>query len=402
MTRHRQKDEEAGAEGFGILNTRKRMWKDAEGNIVTKKPKLHAQSPSLQTQADNSLFAQPFPDLLDIEHQQHSAPISPPISLSASHSRSWSDHDVRLRVNYLTTNVYSDDLANTQNHSTSDPQFWTTELGTPQLDSFASTALNDVLFDDIFNPDTASSFNNPFTTGNNYSWLFDMDIAKVDQGQQPVALGSDSVLPLANNHSAHNRDELEFDPVHPTYRKSSSTIANITPAPSRRMDSVQFDSSPGSLITPPSNGEEQRPDENTETGPSHAPSTPARRPSHVSVPSNNLGIERPLSMLQPSARLPVIDEIARQEFLRLIDTTQPTITDGSIVMRDHPLLSLRCLQTYCDLFFTRFNTAYPLMHMSTFDPSKVDTLLLTSVLLLGATYGEKDAHQLAVSRQILC
>lgn len=65
-------------------------------------------------------------------------------------------------------------------------------------------------------------------------------------------------------------------------------------------------------------------------------------------------------------------------------------------MRDHPLLTLSCLQTYCDLFFTRFNTAYPLIHMSTFDPSEVDTLLLMSVLLLGATYGEKDAHQLAV------
>lgn len=34
--------------------------------------------------------------------------------------------------------------------------------------------------------------------------------------------------------------------------------------------------------------------------------------------------------------------------------------------------------------------------MSTFDPSSVDTLLLASVLLLGATYADKDAHQVAV------
>lgn len=74
----------------------------------------------------------------------------------------------------------------------------------------------------------------------------------------------------------------------------------------------------------------------------------------------------------------------------------PKHSTSKIVMRDHPLLSLSCLQTYCDLFWTRFNTTYPLMHMSTFEPSHVDTLLLMTVLLLGATYGEKDAHQLAV------
>jgi hypothetical protein len=90
------------------------------------------------------------------------------------------------------------------------------------------------------------------------------------------------------------------------------------------------------------------------------------------------------------------DELARAQVLDLIDITQPNSPDGSLVTRDHPLLSLSSLQTYCDLFFTRFNTVYPLVHMSTFDPSHVDTLLLTSVLLLGATYGEKDAHQLAV------
>ncbi|KAL7773089.1 hypothetical protein CFE70_003053 [Pyrenophora teres f. teres 0-1] len=108
-----------------------------------------------------------------------------------------------------------------------------------------------------------------------------------------------------------------------------------------------------------------------------------------------------MSMLWPSRSLPVIDELARQQLLDLVDIIQPTMPDGSIVMRNHPLLSLSCLQTYCDLFFTRFNTTYPLIHMSTFDPSEVDTLLLASVLLLGATYGEKDAHQLAPDLWVL-
>ncbi|PBP15535.1 krueppel c2h2-type zinc finger protein [Diplocarpon rosae] len=34
MARHKEKDDEAGGEGLGILATRKRLWRDAEGNIV--------------------------------------------------------------------------------------------------------------------------------------------------------------------------------------------------------------------------------------------------------------------------------------------------------------------------------------------------------------------------------
>ena len=117
---------------------------------------------------------------------------------------------------------------------------------------------------------------------------------------------------------------------------------------------------------------------------------------HETTHSPPPDLERPMSLLQPSRCLPIIDELARAQFLDLVDITQPVSPDGSLVTRDHPLLSLSSLQTYCALFFTRFNTVYPLLHMSTFDPSSVDTLLLASVLLLGATYADKDAHQVAV------
>ena len=34
MARHKEKDDEAGGEGLGVLATRKRLWKDVDGNIV--------------------------------------------------------------------------------------------------------------------------------------------------------------------------------------------------------------------------------------------------------------------------------------------------------------------------------------------------------------------------------
>ncbi|PQE14028.1 C2H2 zinc finger protein [Rutstroemia sp. NJR-2017a BBW] len=39
MNRHKEKDDEAGGEGLGVLATRKRLWRDADGNIVnTRRP----------------------------------------------------------------------------------------------------------------------------------------------------------------------------------------------------------------------------------------------------------------------------------------------------------------------------------------------------------------------------
>jgi len=37
MARHKEKDDEAGGEGLGILATRKRLWRDPEGNIVNSR-----------------------------------------------------------------------------------------------------------------------------------------------------------------------------------------------------------------------------------------------------------------------------------------------------------------------------------------------------------------------------
>lgn len=61
------------------------------------------------------------------------------------------------------------------------------DAGSETIDFFAETpwnsqpldplppASNNLDFNELFQPDTASSFNMPFTTMNNYNWLFDLE-----------------------------------------------------------------------------------------------------------------------------------------------------------------------------------------------------------------------------------
>ncbi|KAF2650068.1 hypothetical protein K491DRAFT_707764 [Lophiostoma macrostomum CBS 122681] len=375
------------------------MWKDAEGNIVTKKPSL-GQDQSL-SQGSPDPFDASLPDFVSFQHEQ-TIPISPPISHDPSLGpSSLDDHDSGFGSGYPPT-LDAQALSGSDSFSPGGQRFWSNDLSQPVPEPFPATALDDAPFEDIFNPDTASSFNNPFTTMNNYTWLFDLDLSKQAQ-LQPASLVTDPFTDFQFNTNVVTQPSHAFNLAldHITVEKDFSIAAQHGSLPSQRIDSPQESSVSAPLISPPLTDEETIAIEKPSllSGATHAvlgnadPLGPTQLSNSSKVAPN---IEKPLSMLHPSRSLPIIDELARQQVLDLIDITQPTAPDGSLVMRDHPLLSLSCLQTYCDLFFTRFNTTYPLIHMSTFDPSHVDTLLLASVLLLGATYGEKDAHQLAV------
>ncbi|KAF2847601.1 hypothetical protein T440DRAFT_456029 [Plenodomus tracheiphilus IPT5] len=409
MTRHRQKDEEAGAEGYGILNTRKRMWKDADGRIVTKKPTLsrdRGRTQSLPTvHHDDPL--QSLPDFVNFSSLEEGAPISPPISNNASLSQSWDDQDSGIVSGYPANISKPNALSASDDFSPTDQRFWSTDLTQPQQstlpDPFASATFDDAPFEEIFNPDTASSFNNPFTTMSNYNWLFDMDLNRPEPLSQPVIHDSLNAFSFNNDIVPQESHTFDLHVDHTNVDQSLSTAGQ--PGNAVRIDSPQrdFHPAPSALDTPPLCDDKQKVAQETAANPevlNISAQVPQSTPTQTANTNFNvntlLELERPMSMLQPSRSLPVIDELARQQLLDLIDIIQPTAPDGSIVMRDQPLLSLTCMQTYCDLFFTRFNTVYPLIHMSTFDPSEVDALLLISVLLLGATYGEKDAHQLAV------
>ncbi|KAF2442354.1 hypothetical protein P171DRAFT_364428 [Karstenula rhodostoma CBS 690.94] len=381
------------------------MWKDAEGNVVTKKPTLdvdssidgreRSSSAPQQSQIEDPL--QSLSELAQFQSKEHGAPISPLSCDPSLCDPTFDDHDSGIASGYPPTNLDLNALSASESLSPIDQQFWSTDLPQPEPEPLAPLVFNDAPFDDIFNPDTASSFNNPFTTMNNYEWLFDLkepQIQPVFNDPFPAFQFNDSV-----SQPSHAFD-LQLDHMIIETDKPHSTVANYGSGPSQRTDSPQQMSPPAAFITPPlteNTRTSRKTSEQRETTENHMANafsnTLSQQPCSTHTP---LDLERPMSLLQPSRCLPIIDELARQQVLDLVDIAQPTAPDGSLVMRDHPLLSLSCLQTYCDLFFTRFNTTYPLIHMSTFEPCNADTLLLVSVLLLGATYGEKDAHQLAV------
>ncbi|KAH7357364.1 fungal-specific transcription factor domain-containing protein [Pyrenochaeta sp. MPI-SDFR-AT-0127] len=397
MIRHKQKDDEGS-----VLNTRKRCWKDAEGKIVTKKPALsnEAQISHCVPQPHGSDQLQSLQDFVPFTRQEEGAPISPPISQNASLTHSWDDQDSGIGINYSPTSLNPQPLPTSESYSPIDPRFWSNDLSQHHAVPFTSTAFDDAPFDDIFNADTASSFNNPFTTMSNYNWLFDLDMAKPAQNPPPIVHDPFPAFTFNNNAIPQSSQGFDLQLDHMNVEKTLSRVGQFGSIDSQPTDSPQHSSPSAQLISPARSEEIQKHGSLKSTNPTQIEILSTQNitgltPSitHSNPPRD---LERPMSMLIPSRSLPIIDELARQQLLDLIDITQPTAPDGSIVMRDHPLLTLSCLQTYCDLFFTRFNTAYPLIHMSTFDPSEVDTLLLMSVLLLGATYAEKDSHQLAV------
>lgn len=93
---------------------------------------------------------------------------------------------------------------------------------------------------------------------------------------------------------------------------------------------------------------------------------------------------------------PQLNDDARRGILTLIAQSPPVDIHGQPLNLDSPLLSLTALQSYSDLFFSRFNTTYPLIHTATFDPNTIEPVFLAAILSMGATYSSREAHQLAV------
>ncbi|KAK6088033.1 hypothetical protein SCUP234_01099 [Seiridium cupressi] len=397
LNRHRQKDEEAGGEGYGILNTRKRAWKAPDGSVVPKKPSVTAQQtshnqPSRQNQSD-----------IVSSGQENNAgiPISPPASTGHSDHGQFQEfpHEQHDDSNLLLGgNSWSSGIGSIE-ESNADVQenFWVDPgLLPPAIPASQQFALP---YDDIFQPDTASSFNMPYTTAANYHWLFEQNNTIFDTLADQCAMDIDSGF--QTTIPSQEFQSMGMEPMVPNHEHSAPTKLSC--------DSIQNQGagypqviSPASKIQAPARSAERssnttasnvsgRNTESVVSQTNHA--TPAQL-SHKPPPSSEL--ERPLSTLRPPSRLPVIHDDARDRLLEIIDVAQPAVPSGSFSAWDHDLLSLGALQDYLDLFFTKFNTTYPLIHCATFDADRTEPLLLLSVLLLGATYSNRDAHQLAV------
>ncbi|PYH80964.1 MFS general substrate transporter [Aspergillus uvarum CBS 121591] len=186
--------------------------------------------------------------------------------------------------------------------------------------------------EDFFNLDTATDFNMPFAATNNYNWLF--DVASLDDAFPPL--------------------DIPFEP---------DMLAWTVPDPD-----------PSAVLLQAASFVERSPDTSLDW-----------------LCGLDTNTDNP-----PAPRLPCLSGEARQGLLDLVARNPPSGLHGKPTPLDSALLSLSALQQYCDLFFTRFNATYPLIHAPTFNPNTVDPILLGAILSMGATYSSREAHQLAV------
>jgi hypothetical protein len=280
----------------------------------------------------------------------------------------------------------------------------------PDLPS-TGTSYDDLDYEQIFQPDTASSFNMPYTTAFDYGWLFNnaketasQPIPQRGQGiitsigpgthdPQPFSISPPSTssqlwsLPsdsgfgdapgvVPGNNSCGGQDS---PPIHTAAFGASMSAENTSLHQTVDMLGGNTASSGQSLRAQVRKQQQQQKQQ-------HAPDL---QRIHIS--------ERPFSTLDGSINVPKLDEESRKVVLETIASCGPSLPNGADAsVWQLPLLSLESLQEYLELFFTRFNTAYPLIHLPTFTPDETEPLLLIAILLLGATYSTKDAHQVAV------
>ncbi|KAI1108748.1 fungal-specific transcription factor domain-containing protein [Nemania sp. NC0429] len=384
MIRHRQKEEEADGPGNGVLNTRKRSWKTLTGEVVEKRP--YPPSESHRSLRQDGLST-----------TRDKLPLETPASSAGSASSTLGPRQPETDGSPIQNVSPGLDIRYQQGNEVlaSDPAMC--DFPELLLYNFEHSQ-----YEQTFQPDTASSFNMPYTTGLDYNWLFnDLSQAPV---QQPPEMGTGgpsqrpfvSIPEVYHDQSAPDQqiqyavtpvslDSIEswLDPAIGNADNNARTHANA------RDETAQFDlpSLPRSVITP-----ETTPRKPGQEG-TGKQINPAIGTQTRIVPPN---IERPLSLLCKRPNIPSIERETRDKLLVVIEMANPSFTDQQFSVREHPLLSARYLESYLELYFTNFNTVYPLLHLPSFDTKTVEPLLLLSVLLLGATYSGKDSHQLAV------
>ncbi|KAG0651214.1 Nicotinate catabolism cluster-specific transcription factor [Hyphodiscus hymeniophilus] len=420
MQRHKEKDDEAGGEGMGKLLTRKRLWRDSNGAIIADRRPEHEKKrkrASMTSQDTNSPSRQSRPLESNTPPTNDArAPLSPPTSdptgseangnarnaVSVSADDQWPAHmdDTILPLEDTVMDSF-DFLCNAS---------WGTQ---PLQDSQGGDA--DLPYDDIFMPDTeAASFNMPFTTMQYYNWLF---------GNDPwQTAGYDPMGPSAHSQSARPAPHVSnigslltgYDDSHRAGLPPQHDIPHRTALPnwsSSDYSSSSADrhdnavSKSAELLLMLQSGQSHPPPYTSDIRSSISDESIAQ--SHGLGSMNNQYLPTPISNRSQDAtmdhgqprrtrKLPIIDETAREAVLSLIIQAHPKSSDGIDITTDHPLLTMDSLQQWSDLFFGHFNVSYPLFHQATFDPSQTEPLLLTAVLLLGATYSSKDDHLFSI------
>lgn len=155
MTRHVKRDEEAGGPGLGVLETRKRARRGPDGRIIERPSKRMLRAGIATVKKITSSTG----DSPRSQSQQGpQAPVSPPQSFRSSDSYNSTGID---NTGHTLTPIDAEERS--QNYGTSFDSandLTHTELNWP---SDGGVGMGNELFEEVFNPDTASSFNQPFT-----------------------------------------------------------------------------------------------------------------------------------------------------------------------------------------------------------------------------------------------
>lgn len=420
LARHAKKDDEAGGPGLGVLETRKRARRGSDGRLI-ERPSKRMLRAGITTTVKRAISS----DGTSSQEQQPQmsppqAPVSPP--RSSESSESYGGHG----VDNLTHSTMDMELQE-QLHVQSYDNILHSDGNLSRFDSAwvpdpVMPVTND-LFEDVFNPDTASSFNQPFTTMNNYNWLFDAPTMKdafyTDDFANMSTLDA-MMQPNANQYWSPTMQSIPpqiSDPIEDNREdnRHHNTVPQL-PSPSDERSSIlSFPPHPTEQTHQSSNVPDSRPQDVSipvSTTPSHASGSTS--PNAVSTSATSLVAQTPQAdrlavpdntendwmgtevAVTAHTTLPIITTAVRTSILDLICDVLPITLQGNKIDSDSPLLTVSSLQEFSDLFWTRFNTTYPLLHQATFDPSKTEPLLTISVLLLGATYSSRNAHQMAV------
>lgn len=251
---------------------------------------------------------------------------------------------------------------------------------------------------------TASSFNNPFTTASYYNWLFDdqgshsanidpaissMPSSTLTSAQQSTPSSTPGVMSISDLTSQGYQQSSPAGELSSQFapRPSSGSLDSQSPETSAANQILALSQNAQASVAVSLGYRDNAQLERAVMDWSLS-MLPQKKSSRVQAPA--------VSMMTPRRKLPPVNEAAREGILEFVDRAQPKALDGSDITRDHHLLSLLAMQDFCNLFFTRFHVSYPLLHQATFQPAQIDPLLFLSVLLLGATYSDKEAHLFSI------
>jgi len=426
------------------------MWRDADGHIVTKRPsqdgddeqgrKRQSNAPGMETSNQDD-FDLEMTNSIDEQARERQMDL-PDMDISDHGSFDYAtadDNDFNIALLSPPRTIMGTDSSVQSSVPLSEAHMSEPSLagGPDMLDFLANSAwgislpemLNlhsDGPFDDVFQPDTSSSFNMPFTTVNNYNWLFETSVDS-NVGKMPTFGGQAIPTSIVEDHfpqlpsrstNALTGNTWFVDTIMPNagaprratsprsaFRHQAMPGSHVTDRPVQHhqqivgtaRDSDHFNGAPpadlGSNVDDevslPCDGAPRR----TASNNTRITGGSAHRPRSEQQTSFNPPCT---ASSRASKNMPSVDEESRHEILDLLENARSALPDGVDVSANNPLLSLSSMQTYLNLFFAQFNVTYPLLHKPTFDPAQAETFLLLAVILLGATYGDKEMHKLAV------